>query len=80
MTEESMNKIVGKNVRRYRLLYNANVGSLTQKDLAEKIDVSVSLIGCLESKKISQGISLFNLYKISKVLNVPIEKFFEESI
>ena len=72
-----MNNKIGKNVRKYRLLYNANIGSLTQNDLAKKIGVSVSLIGGLESTKVSHGISVFNLYKISEVLGVSIDKFFE---
>ncbi len=72
-----MNNKIGKNVRKYRLLYNANIGSLTQNDLAKKIGVSVSLIGGLESSKTSQGISIYNLYKISEVLGVSIDKFFE---
>lgn len=35
------------------------------------------LFGNLESDKISQGISVFTLYKISLALDTPIEKFFE---
>ncbi len=77
MTESKINSLVGNNIRKYRLMYNASKGSLTQKDLAKRIGVSTSLIGGLESKKVSQGISLFNLYKISEVLDIPIEKFFE---
>ena len=77
MTEESLNKIIGKNIRKYRLLYNSKDNYMTQKELASKIGVSVSLIGALESKNINQGISMFNLYKISEVLNVEISKFFE---
>ena len=77
MTEEIMYKRIGSNVKRYRLLYNINKGDLKQKDLAKKIGVSVSLIGGLESKNVTQGISLYNLYKISEVLGVPINKFFE---
>ena len=77
MTKESeINLKVGKNIKKYRLLYNANIGPLTQKDLAECIGVSTSLIGGLESDKI-QGVSIYNLYQISKVLKVPIDKFFE---
>lgn len=78
MTKEKIvyNKI-GKNIKKYRLLYNANVGNLTQKDLALKIGVSVSLIGGLESPKLEQGISIYNLFKISEVLGVSIDKFFE---
>ena len=77
MTEEIFNKRVGKNVKKYRLLYNVNVGSLTQKELAKKVGVSSSLIGCLESENISQGISIYNLYKIGEVLGVSVDKFFE---
>jgi len=77
MTEEKLNKTIGKNVRKYRLLYNANGGDMTQRELASKVGVSVSMIGALESKNISQGVSLYNLYKISEILNVPITKFLE---
>jgi len=77
MTEEKLNKTIGKNVRKYRLIYNANGGDMTQRELASKVGVSVSMIGALESKKITQGISLYNLYKISEILNVPLTKFLE---
>jgi len=77
MTEEKLNKTIGKNVRKYRLIYNANGGEMTQRELASKVGVSVSMIGALESKNISQGVSLYNLYKISEILNVPITKFLE---
>jgi transcriptional regulator with XRE-family HTH domain len=77
INEKTINERVGKNIRKYRLLYSATKHNLTQSDLAEKVGVSVSLIGCLESPKVKQGISLYNLYKISEYLNVPIDKFFE---
>ena len=77
MTEEKLNKTIGKNVRKYRLIYNANGGEMTQRELASKVGVSVSMIGALESKNITQGISLYNLYKISEILNVPLTKFLE---
>ena len=77
MTEEKLNKTIGKNVRKYRLIYNANGGDMTQRELASKVGVSVSMIGALESKKITQGISLYNLYKISEIINVPLTKFLE---
>ena len=78
MTEEKLNKTIGKNVRKYRLLYNANGGEMTQRELASKVGVSVSMIGALESKNMSQGVSLYNLYKISKVLKCPLENFIKE--
>ncbi len=77
MTEIELNKTIGKNVKKYRLLYNVNVEKMTQKDLAEKINVGISTIGNLESSNITQGVSLYNLYKISNILKVPINKFFE---
>ncbi len=77
MTEEMINKKVGNNIKRYRLLYNIDKGNMTQRELAKRIGVSTSLIGGLESNNLSQGISIYNLYKISEVLRVPINKFFE---
>ena len=79
MTNEELKKLVGKNVRKYRLIYNAyNKNKLTQAKLAEKIGAKTPLIGALESENDSMGISIYNLYMISKTLNVPINKFFEE--
>jgi len=78
MTEKELNKKVGENIKKYRLLYSINNEiNFTQKMLAEIIGVSVSLIGALESNKSGQGISVYNLYKISKVLGVSIDKLFE---
>ena len=77
MTEKEFNETVEKNIKKYRLLYNVNEGEMSQRKLASKIGVSTSLIGALESRKMSQGIGMYNLYKISQTLNVPINKFFE---
>lgn len=76
--ERELYTIIGKNIRYYRKLYSLNKKELTQEALAEIANVSTALIGNLESKKTYQGISIFNLYKISKILEVPIEKFFIE--
>ena len=77
MTQEELNEKIGKNVRKYRLIYSANNTKLTQKELANKIGVSTPLIGALESTNSRQGVSIYNLFQISKILNIPIEKFFE---
>ena len=77
MTETNLNKKIGQNIKKYRLLYNINKQRLTQQELAKKIGVSTSLIGSMESNKTHQGISIYNLYKISEVLNVPINKLLE---
>lgn len=80
MTQEELNKIIGRNIRKYRLVYSAdNKTKLTQEKLAKLIGVSTPLIGALESNNNNQGVGVYNLYKISQILNVPIEKFFEDS-
>ena len=77
MTNEELKKIVGRNVRKYRLIYNAyNKDKLTQKGLAEKIGARTPLIGALESENNNIGVSIYNLYMISKVLNVPITAYY----
>ena len=40
----------------------------------------MSLIGALESENNSHGLSIYNLYQISNVLNVRIDKFFEGDV
>lgn len=74
--EKELYSTIGKNIRYYRKLYSLNKKELTQESLAEIANVSTSLIGNLESKKTYQGISIYNLYKISKILEIPIEYFF----
>ena len=79
MNSVELKKLVGRNVRKYRLLYNAyNKEKLTQKGLAEKIGAKTPLISALERYNYNMVVSIYNLYMISKELNVPIEKFFEE--
>lgn len=70
-------EIIGKNVKYYRKLYNLQKGKMTQEQLAELANVSTALIGNLESEKIPQGISVYTLWKISQILDVPIENLFE---
>lgn len=74
--EKEIYSIIGKNVRYYRKLYSLTKKEMTQETLAKYANVSTSLIGNLESKKTIQGLSIYNLYKISRILNVPIENFF----
>ena len=77
LDEKELFAKIGKNIRYYRKLYSLNIEEMTQEKLAKSINVSTSLIGNLESKKTHQGISLYNLYKISIILNVSIDKFFK---
>ena len=80
MTEKELNSIIGKNIKKYRKLYSINYEPITQEQLAEIINVSVSLISSLESEKTNKGISINTLYKISIVLKTPISKFFESDV
>ena len=73
MTENELKILIGNNIKKYR-----KEKGLTQKELANLVKVATPLIGSLESKNIIQGISIYNLYKISMVLEVPVNKFFEE--
>jgi transcriptional regulator with XRE-family HTH domain len=79
MNQEKLNRIIGKNIKKYRRLCQNNGKNMTQEKLAELINVSVSHISSLESSKSKKGISIPNLYKISNVLKVPIHKFFEDN-
>ena len=74
--ESELYKVIGSNIKYYRKLYSINNEELTQEQLASLIGVSTSLIGNLESKNTYQGISVYNLYKISNALNIDIDKFF----
>ncbi len=76
--QDRLNQIIGRNIKFYRELYNINnKEKMTQARLAKIIGVSTPLIGSLESDNTTQGISTYNLYKISKALKVPIEKFYD---
>ena len=49
MNSVELKKLVGRNVKKYRFIYNAyNKEKLTQKDLASKIGARTPLIGALE--------------------------------
>ena len=64
---------VAKNVRKYR-----KVAGITQEQLALDIGVSNDFLRRFETTKGKEGLSLNTLYKISIVLNVTMDKFFQE--
>ena len=63
---------IAYNVRKYRKLEG-----ITQEQLAVDIGVSPEFIRKFESTRGSEGLSLMSLYKISIVLNISMDKFFE---
>lgn len=71
--DEDILKTVSKNVRKYRKLAN-----ITQEQLAVDIDMSYDYLRRFESQEGKEGLSLKSLYKISVVLGVTMDKFFEK--
>ncbi len=63
--------IISHNIKYYREKQN-----LSQERLAEKSDLSISYIKQLESGKIFKNITLTTLLKLSKALNININKLF----
>lgn len=63
-------QIIGENIKYYRQLINLNGRKMTQEDLAEKANLSIGVIGSLESKNKIQGVSILSLINLSKALGV----------
>lgn len=60
-----------ENIKYYRKKAN-----LTQEQLAEKSDLSISYIKQIESNKEYKNVSLTVILKLSKALNVSVDKLF----
>ena len=71
--DDEIIKTIALNIRKYR-----KDKKITQEQLAIDIDVSPEFYRRFESTLGSEGISLINVYKISVVLDVRIDKFFEK--
>lgn len=77
MNEYEFNKnikaVICRNIKKYR-----NSKNVRLMDLAEAIDVTPDHLKRIEAENDRNNISLITLYKISVVLDVRIDKFFEE--
>lgn len=72
-------ELISKNIKYFRLHNNSkysSYGKMTQEQLAEKADLSHSLISNIESAKVQQSFSIAVLYRIARVLEVDIREFF----
>ncbi len=69
----NIKSVICQNIKKYRKQKNISV-----IELAEKLDVSVNHLKRIESINDRNNISLITLYKISIILGVRIDKFFEE--
>ncbi len=69
----NIKSIICQNIKKYRKQKKISV-----IELAEKLDISVNHLKRIESINDRNNISLMTLYKISIILEVRIDKFFEE--
>ena len=70
---ENIKSIICKNIKKYR-----NEKGVRLMNLADKLDLSVNHLKRIESSNDRNNILLMALYKISIILGVRIDKFFEE--
>ena len=69
----NIKSVICQNIKKYRKQKNVRI-----IDLAEKLDISVNHLKRIESVNDRNNISLITLYKISIILDIRIDKFFEE--
>ena len=65
--------VIGENIKHYREQAN-----LTQVQLAEQAKISISYLSKIEASGCNKSLSISVLNQIANVLNVEINKFFEE--
>lgn len=70
--DENIMERISINIRKYRKL-----AGITQEQLAVDVGRSYDFIRRIEYKKGSVGCSIDTLYKISVVLGITMDKFFE---
>lgn len=65
--------VIGLNIKYYRNQFN-----MTQVQLADSAQISVSYLSKIESSKCNKSISLSALNQIANVFNIEITEFFKE--
>ena len=63
---------LGLNIAYYRKL-----NSLTQEELAEKVNLSRTTIGYIENADKFQGMSLATIFKLADAFGIPVKKLFD---
>lgn len=77
--------ITNKDLLKQYLLFSENIKkqrkikNLTQEELAEKSDLSISYIKQIESSKDFKNITLTTMLKLSKALDISINELFYKS-
>ena len=64
------------NTFRMNIKYYRKLNKMSQEDLAEKTDLSISYIKQIESNKEFKNVSLTVILKLSKALNISVDKLF----
>lgn len=72
MSHEEKYRIIAHNLKKLRLQNN-----MTQKQLADKVGISLSYLSKIEAYNCHKSISLDVLFDISEALEINIIKFFE---
>ena len=60
-----------------KISYYRKVKGMTQEQLAEELGKSLSFIGAVEAPNIDRTISLYTLFDISDVLEIPASKLLD---
>ena len=71
--DSDLYRVIGTNIKHYRELAN-----LTQAQLAEKAQISISYLSKIEATGCDKSLSISVLNQISNVLEVKITEFFRE--
>ncbi len=71
--DKELLELISYNIRKYR-----KEKGYTQKKLADEIKMSPDYLRRLETQSGREGLSIKRLYRISKVLDVDISKFFQD--
>lgn len=66
-------RIVSENIKKYRL-----VNKMTQRELADKVGISLSYLSKIEAENCNKSFSLHVLFDIADALNIDIREFFNE--
>lgn len=66
-------RVIGSNIKRYR-----EYAKLTQSQLAESVQISISYLSKIEASGCDKSISISVLNQIANILNVEITEFFKE--
>ena len=71
--DKELYRVIGKNIKLYR-----KFSKLTQVELAEKAEISISYLSKIEADSCDKSMSISMLNQIANALDVEITDFFKE--